>query len=99
VGEERFRTNKAKRRILRAHQRQTVTGVVVNEKTNVSRVDFDRLKAILTNCLRHGPSTQNRDRVESFYHHLQGCVAHVSMLNPERGQKLTEIFLGIDWTR
>ena len=99
VGQERFFINKLKRKVLRSHQRQTVTGVVVNEKTNVSRVDFDRLKAILTNCLRHGPSTQNRDRVESFFHHLQGCIAHVSMLNPARGQKLTEIFRRVDWNK
>jgi RNA-directed DNA polymerase len=99
VAQERFLINKSKRQVLRSHQRQTVTGVIVNAKVNISRVQYDRLKAILTNCLRHGPSTQNRDGVDSFYHYLQGSIAHVSMLNPERGKKLNELFQGIDWTK
>ena len=99
IRQERFTVNKAKRQVLRAHQRQTVTGVVVNAKPNISRVDYDRLKAIINNCLRHGPSTQNRFELDSFFHHLQGCVAYVSMLNPQRGQRLNELFLKIDWNR
>ena len=99
VRQERFNLNPQKRRVLRAHQRLTVTGVVVNERTNVARADFDKLKAILTNCQRNGPSTQNRNQVEDFYHHLQGRIAHVSMLNPDRGQKLTALFQAIDWTK
>jgi RNA-directed DNA polymerase len=99
VRQERFSTNGEKRRVLRSHQRQAVTGVIVNEKLNVARVEFDRLKAILTNSARHGPSTQNHQQVDDFYHHLQGRIAHVSMLNPERGQKLLEMFRSIDWKR
>lgn len=99
VRQEQFYVNRAKRRILRSHQRQSVTGVIVNEKPNISRGDYDRLKAMLTNCLRHGPSTQNRIEVPDFYNHLRGCIAHVSMLNPARGQKLTELFQRIDWSK
>jgi hypothetical protein len=91
--------NVAKRQVLRAHQRLTVTGVVVNEKLNISRSDFDRLKAILTNCLRFGPSTQNREQVDDFCRHLQGRIAYVAMLNPVRGQTLGELFRRIDWTK
>ena len=98
VRQERFFVNKSKRRVLRSHQRQTVTGVVVNERPNVSRTEFDRLKAILTNCVRHGPASQNRNGVDDFFHHLQGRIAHVAMLNPARGQKLADVFLKIDWT-
>ena len=99
VRQERFAFNKAKRQVLRSHQRQVVTGVVVNEKTNVSRTDFDRLKAILTNCLRHGPSTQNHDQIENFHQHLQGCISYVSMLNPGRGQRLNDLYRKIDWAK
>ena len=99
VRQERFQTNCKKRRILRSHQRQTVTGVVVNQRPNVVRADFDRLKAILTNCIRLGPSTQNRNEASDFYQHLQGRIAHVTMLNPDRGQRLSELFQAIDWTK
>jgi hypothetical protein len=99
ISQERFVVNRAKRRVLRSDQRLTVTGVVVNEKPNVVRADYDRLKAILTNCLRYGPSTQNRNSCDDFFQHLRGCIAHVTMLNQQRGQKLKELFQQIDWTK
>lgn len=99
VQQERFRVNRPKRRVLRNNQRQTVTGVVVNERPNVSRREYDRLKAILTNCVRNGPSSQNRGQHDDFAAHLRGRVAHVTQLNPARGQKLLELYQRIDWRR
>jgi RNA-directed DNA polymerase len=99
VRAERFRVNKSKRRIIRNNQRQQVTGVVVNERTNISRSDYDRLKATLTNCIRRGPSTQNHDRLPDFAAHLRGRIAHVLNLNRSRGEKLLELFGKIDWNR
>ena len=97
AAEEGFIVNVRKHRVLKRGQRQRVTGVVVNEHPNMSRRDFDRLKAILTNCIRHGPTTQNRDGVANFREHLQGRVAHVMMLNEKRGAKLQKLFERIDW--
>jgi len=99
VRSERFSLNKAKRKVIRNSQRQTVTGVVVNVRPNVARRDFDRLKAILTNCVRRGPSTQNHDRHENFANHLQGRIAHVSQINPQRAERLRALFAEIDWNR
>jgi len=99
IRRERFRSNAHKRCVLRAHQRLSVTGVVVNVKSNIARSDFDRLKAILTNCVREGPSTQNRESRENFQAHLRGRIAHVQQLNPQRGSQLLELFHRIDWRR
>jgi len=99
IRRERFRANTAKRRILRAHQRQSIAGVVVNAKPNVARDHYDRLKATLTNCVRLGPSTQNREQVADFTSHLRGRIAHVQQLNRPRGEKLLAIFSRIDWRR
>ena len=99
IRKERFQSNSAKRRVLRAHQRQSIAGVVVNTRMNVSRAEFDRLKAILTNCVRTGPSVQNRECVEDFPAHLRGRIAHVLKLNPDRGQRLMAIFEKINWQR
>lgn len=93
----RFRVNKKKRRVIRNSQRQQVTGVVVNEKPNISRKDYDRLKATLVNCIRRGPSTQNHDRHADFAAHLRGRIAHVTHLNPARGEKLLGLFRRINW--
>jgi hypothetical protein len=99
VRAERFRTNKAKRRVIRSHRRQQVAGVVVNQRPNVSRRDYDRLKAVLTNCVRRGASTQNHERIADFAAHLRGRIAHVAQLNPARGRKLLVLFEQVDWAR
>ena len=94
---ERFRVNRKKRKVVRNNQRQVVAGVVVNAHTNMSRPEFDRLKAILTNCARRGPASQNRDNHADFAAHLRGRVAHAVQLNPGRGNKLQELYRAIDW--
>lgn len=99
IREERFRVHRKKRRILRPHQQQRVTGVVVNVKPNQSRSDFDRLKAILHNCVKLGPSSQNHDGAADFASHLRGRIAHACLLNRSRGEKLLAVYQRIDWTR
>jgi RNA-directed DNA polymerase len=97
--EEGFAINHRKTRGMHRSDRQVLTGVVVNEKLNVPRHDFDRLKAVLTNCVRQGPASQNRSGVRDFEAHLAGRVAHVASLNHERGRKLAQILGRIDWRR
>ncbi len=99
IGWERFRLNKAKRRVLRRYQQQTVTGLVVNDQLGIPRAEFDRLKAILTNCLRHGPASQNRNRHPQFAAHLLGRIGHLASVNPARGMKLRTLYDRIDWSK
>lgn len=89
--------NPTKTRIKRQGVRQSVTGIVVNEHLNVARVEHDRLKATLHNCVTHGPATQNHGRVNDFRAHLLGRITWVESLNPARGQKLRQEFARIDW--
>lgn len=97
VRSERFQVNQSKRRVLRDNQQQKVTGVVVNEHPNVPRKEFDLLKAILTNCIRQGPAGQNRENHPDFASHLRGRVAYVQQLNPNRGQRLLQLYQQIRW--
>lgn len=99
IRSEGFQAKRSKRRVLRRNQRQTVTGVVVNARPNISRVDYDLLKATLHNCVKYGPSTQNRDSHPEFASHLRGRVAHVAALNVVRGAKLLAIYQQIDWRK
>lgn len=99
VASERFYLNSKKCRVIRNGQRQVVTGIVVNERLNVPRVEYDRLKAILHNCIKHGPSTQNRENHPHFYEHLMGRIAHVLHVNPNKGAKLVDLFHEIQWNR
>lgn len=97
VQTEGLELNEQKTRVMRKGRQQRVTGVVVNEKTNLSRRDFDKLKAILHNCVKHGPAGQNRENHPDFKGHLQGRVAHAMHIGPERGAKLKALFDKIVW--
>jgi hypothetical protein len=99
IAEEGFRANAAKGRWMTAGTRQHLTGVVVNRRPNIRRDDFDRLKAILTNCVRHGPAGQNRGGDPDFRAHLLGRIAHVAAIHPDRGRKLRGLADRIDWLR
>jgi hypothetical protein len=96
--EEGFEVNTRKSRFMRQGVRQQVAGVVLNVRPNLLRSEYDRLKAILTNCVRRGPHEQNRDGHDDFRAHLAGRIAHVSMLHPERGLRLRRLFERIRWT-
>jgi RNA-directed DNA polymerase len=95
--EEGLAVNHRKTRVMRRGVRQRLAGVVANERLNVARVDFDRLKAILTNCVRQGPESQNRDAHPSFRAHLEGRVGFVESINPVKGRRLRAILEAIEW--
>jgi RNA-directed DNA polymerase len=95
--EEGFAVQHRKTRVMRQGVRQRAAGIVINQKINVARDDFDRLKAILYNCARHEPRDQNREGVADFRAHLAGRVAHVIRLNPDRGERLRRLFARIPW--
>jgi hypothetical protein len=95
--EEGFNVHHRKTRIMRQGVRQYLAGLVTNAHINVVRADFDRLKAILTNCVRHGPASQNREAHPSFRSHLEGRVGFVEMVNPAKGERLRKIFNLIQW--
>jgi RNA-directed DNA polymerase len=95
--EEGFVVQHKKTRVMRQGVRQQAAGVVLNHHPNVPRPAFDGLKAILYNCVRHGPSQQNRAGVADFRAHLAGRIAYVARINPRRGERLRRVFDQIVW--
>jgi len=95
--QEGFAVHHRKTRIMRQGVRQHLAGLVANQRVNVIRADFDRLKATLTNCVRLGPESQNRDAHSSFRSHLEGRVGFVEMINPAKGKRLRALFERIQW--
>ena len=95
--EEGFKVHELKTRVFTAAQRQTVTGLVVNERSNVPRPDYDRLRAVLHDAAVRGPDHANRDRRPDFRSHLEGRVAWVGAENEARAAKLQRAFAAIDW--
>ena len=97
IAEEGFAVNGHKTRIMRQAVRQQAAGIVLNRHANVPREEFDRLKAILHNCITHGSASQNRDDRLDFRAHLQGRVAFVESVNAARGARLRALFERIAW--
>jgi hypothetical protein len=95
--DEGLEVNPRKSRFMRCSTRQQLAGIVVNDHPNYGRAAFDRLKAILVNCARHGPAGQNRDGVADFRAHLAGRIGYVAQINVARGRKLRALFERIDW--
>ncbi|WP_285619227.1 reverse transcriptase family protein [Kineosporia sp. NBRC 101677] len=97
VRAEGFSVQPAKTRVRHAFQRQVVNGIVVNERPNLTRAEYDQLKALLHNAVRLGPDSQNRDQHGDFRAHLLGRIAWATQLHPERGQRLRAAFDRIEW--
>ena len=95
--EQGFQINHRKTRIQFASQRQTATGIVLNQHANISRQEYDQLKAVLFNCSQHGPASQNRDGIANFKQHLSGRINWVAQVNPARAEKLSALMEQIDW--
>ena len=95
--DEGFRLNPAKTQVQRPGQRQHLAGIVVNERPNVGRTEYDLLKATLHNAVRYGPDSQNRDGRAEYQAHLVGRVSRVSQLNPARGQRLLAVLANVTW--
>jgi len=95
--EEGFLVNDRKSMLATRAGRQRVCGIVVNDRLNVERDEYDDLKAILHNAARRGPGGENRAGVPDFRAHLLGRIAWVESLNPARGAKLRDRFARIAW--
>ena len=85
--QEGFQVNQAKFRAIRRSQRQSVTGIVVNEALRVPRRERRKFRALLHNCRQQGLAAhaQNHQGLASY---LQGFASYIHMVHPEEGAKL-----------
>jgi hypothetical protein len=95
---EGFSVNHRKTRLMRQGVCQRLTGMTLNSFPNYPRKDYDRLKAILYNCVQSGPESQNRKQLPHFKIHLHGRIAFVRSLNLAKAEKLDKLYEQIDWT-
>lgn len=63
---EGYRSHRDKQLILRQHQQQRVTGLVVNRKVNLPRETRRRLRAIEHRLNTGGPATMTREQLEGW---------------------------------
>lgn len=82
VHSEGFQTNGEKTRVLRQSNRQTVTGVTVNQSLGLSRQERRRLRAEIHAYTLRG------DRDPRKLQKISGRLAYLAMLNPAQAEAL-----------
>jgi retron-type reverse transcriptase len=83
--DEGFALNPKKGRVQSVANRQTVTGIVVNQKPGVPRQEVRRLRAILHQAKKTGLKAQNRENHPHFEAWLRGKLAYLFMVDPAKG--------------
>ncbi|MDX1692225.1 MAG: reverse transcriptase family protein [Ketobacteraceae bacterium] len=84
INDEGFTVHPDKTRVMRAHQRQEVTGIVVNEKPSISRKTLKNFRALLFQIDKDGPEGKRWGNGELFAS-IEGFANYVAMVTPEKG--------------
>jgi hypothetical protein len=92
---EGFIINEEKTRVLRAGRRQRVTGIVVNQKANLTRKDIRNFRALLHNVEQKGLEGENHRNHPHFWNYINGYVSYVQMVRPDIGRKFASQVLRI----
>lgn len=111
IQEEGFTLNERKIRIMRSGRRQSVTGIIVNQKPNIDRREIKKLRAVLYNCKRgnlreqatlwakqeKGMHSPHTYSITDFSRSLQAKINFLKMVNPAVGEILLTKFHSIAW--
>lgn len=101
IEDEGFVVNEKKIVIARKGGQQKITGVVVNEKINIDRKEYKKLRAVVHNCLKGDLRGEMKkwgaSSIGKFKETLSGHIHFVRMLNKEKGERLLEGFRRISW--
>lgn len=96
AADESFHVSSKKTRVMRAHDRQEVLGVVVNEKANVARETWDDLRAALHHVAHHGWEAAHWRGVPMNEAQLKGRIAQVlPLLSATRRMKIERLVAAV----
>ena len=87
VKDENLNINPDKTKIVRKKNRQEVTGIVVNEKLNVSRKTLKRFRALLFQIEKDGLKGKKWRASKNLMASIKGFAEFVSMVNPKKGDE------------
>lgn len=101
IESEGFSINNKKTRLLYSHQRQEVTGLIVNNDVLSVPKEYKReIKKEIYYCKKFGPSNHQEHTGDnhSFYkEHLYGKAYYIKMIEPELGESLLQQLDEIEW--
>ncbi len=90
VEEEGFVIRPDKTRIMRANNRQEVTGIVVNEKPSLDRKTLKRFRAVLHQIDNDGPEGKTWGNGGDLFAAIDGYAHYVAMVDPDKGRGFVE---------
>ncbi|MHA1562774.1 MAG: reverse transcriptase family protein [Promethearchaeota archaeon] len=90
IRDEKLYPNFSKTKVFRKGNRKAVTGIIVNEKLNVDRKWLNSLRGELYRYQKFG--LPHGEEGDTIYNQLQGKIAYLHMVNPEKAKKYTHIF-------
>lgn len=87
--------NAKKTKVKTGRKQRKLLGLVFNQKPNIDRRDYLRLRAITFNCSIHGFDSQGQragyENAAQFKSWLQGKINYVKHIHPSHGLKLQEM--------
>lgn len=89
VAAEGLKIHPRKTRVMRKHQRQEVTGIVVNQKPTVARDELRKFRALLFQIEKDGPEGK-RWRDGPLFDSIEGFAHFVAMVDPDKGRPLRQ---------
>jgi len=93
IKEETFEINVEKTLVMREHQRQTVTSIVVNDGVlRVSRRDIRNFRAFLHQYTTKGADAMSKVLGKDATLYAKGYLAFMKMVNPAQAEKFTEAY-------
>jgi retron-type reverse transcriptase len=83
-----FTVNSSKTRVMRSPNRQTVTGLLVNETVKLTKRDSKRIRAFLHQCRTKGLDHMSAELGKDAFSVARGYFAYVHMVLPEAALKM-----------
>jgi RNA-directed DNA polymerase len=91
-----FRLNTKKTKVEPYYRQQKVLGVVVNEKPNIPRREYDHIRCMIHNCVMHGFETQvaraRKGSVNALKSHIRGKLSFFSQIDTQKAEALKAKF-------
>lgn len=88
IAEEGFLLHPDKLKVMRPHQRQSVTGIVVNQQPNISRRDLRNFRSFLHHYEKEGAAVMTARLGKDATNYAQGYLSYIHMVNPQTAQKI-----------
>lgn len=91
-----FTVNYRKTKVEPRWKRQKVLGIIVNDRPNIPRLEYDRLRCLIHNCMVHGFESQykkaGQNSAEALKVHIQGKLSFLKQINTKKAARLQEEF-------